>query len=100
MPTTIPELAKAMQDGFISLEKRLNDHGEILEKLAGATAVGFADMEEQFKDVYTHIEAVRQDLKGDIRRIDIRLSRQQDVIDDNKRGVRRLEQKVGLTPAA
>ncbi len=107
VPTTIPELAAAMsrgfsevqtemKQGFTEVKGRFQKQDETLENLALAIADDFADMGERFEEVNHNITG----LKGDVRRIDIRFARQQEIVDEHDivRRVAKLEQKVGLKP--
>lgn len=77
-----------------------------MDKLAGAVKVGFDEVHQRFDGVDREIAELKGDVKalksdvlsvqGDVRRIDNRLARQQEMIDENRTGLRTLRVHVGL----
>jgi hypothetical protein len=92
--TAVETLAQQTALGFADMEERFQKQDETLENLALAIGDDFADMGERFEEVNHNIAG----LKGDVRRIDIRFTRQQEIVDEHDivRRVAKLEQKVGL----
>jgi hypothetical protein len=96
--TKLGALEARVDSKFSALETRID---EKVDTLAQAVQQGFSEMGERLGS----LEKGQNGLRGDIRRIDIRWSRQQEILDDDREVVRghgrrltAVENKVGIIP--
>jgi len=96
---TKADLVEVLDSKLGALETRVDVK---IDTLAQAVAQGFSEMGERLGS----LESGQNGLRGDIRRIDIRWARQQEILDDDREVVRghgrrltAVENKVGIVPA-
>lgn len=53
-----------------------------LEKLAQMVQLGFDEISHRFNDIYSQVEGVRNELRREINRLDIRITRLQETVDE------------------